>query len=334
MRILVIGGTGFVGRHFVEAATAAGLEVTLFNRGISGAGLFPGLERIAGDRRNDLGALRGRRWDAVVDMCGYAPDDVRASVALLRDQAERYVYVSSVMAYRDWGLAKQNEASPLYSAEDADAGQTSTVSYRLRRADCDRLVREELPGRALVIRPGLIVGPFDPNEKLAYWAMRAVRGGDALAPGDPDRRVQAIDARDLARWLVAMIGEGRTGVFNACGRGIAMKTLLGTCRSAAGGKAKFIWVGDEFLLERVSTRRDIRQRPLQFLELLPFWIPGLDDRFDSSAAKKSGLTWRSLSDTARDTLASMAARRELSHAFLSPEREASLLREWRLRKTI
>jgi 2'-hydroxyisoflavone reductase len=307
--------------------------VTLFNRNLSAPGLFPDLELIAGDRTKDLSALRGRRWDAVVDMCGYSPDDVKSSVELLRDQVERYVFISAVMVYRSWGARNLGESAPQYADGGAETAQTNTAAYRLRKSLCDRLVREALPDRALVIRPGMVVGPHDPAEALQYWLLRAMRGGEALAPGDPERQVQVIDARDLAGWIVAMAAKRAAGVFNACGRGVSMKKLLGACAAASRGKAKFTWVDKEFLLDEFSSKRDIRERPLQFLEFLPFWIPGLDDRFSSAAAQKQGLTRRPVADTIRDTLASMQGRRELQHAFLDPDREAALLDEWRGRSS-
>jgi 2'-hydroxyisoflavone reductase len=327
MRILILGGTGFLGRHIVEAAIAAGHEPTLFNRGRTDPKAFAQWESLRGDRSVSLAALRGRSWDAVIDTCGTQPADVAASLALLRDNVQGYVYISSVMAYRDWGRRGQNEKSPLYP--EAPDASTETSAYRARRAACDRIVRQALPRRSLVVRPGLLVGPRDPAEILAYWSLRARRDGEALAPGNPDRLVQLLDVRDLARWLVAATARRRGGVFNAFGPSVTMKTVIKACAAASKGSASFTWVDDEFLLVRLGPRRDISARPLQFLELLPGWIPGLDDRFSSAAARRAGFVTRPLAQTARDAFAGYNAGSRLRRPFMDAQQEAALLAQWR-----
>lgn len=208
MRLLVLGGTLFLGRHVVEAALARGHEVTLFNRGLTAPGLFPEAEHVAGDRDGGLDALRGRGFDGVVDTLRDDPRLVGAAAALLGPAVERYCFVSSISVYADLSRPGWDERSPL--REEGD-------DYGARKARCERAVEAAVGDRALLLRPGLIVGPWDPTNRFAYWATRLARGGEILAPGPPELPVQVIDARDLAGWTVRALEEGRAGVFNAVG---------------------------------------------------------------------------------------------------------------------
>lgn len=322
MRLLLLGGTRFVGRHLTEAALAAGHQVTLFNRGNTNPGLFPEAEHLFGDRGGDLAPLRGRRWDAVLDVNAYLPKQVRASTRLLADAVERYVFVSTISVYASFKTPGQREDAPLEEPlpEDDEADEVPRDGYGRLKARCEELVEESFPDRSLIVRPCIIVGPWDPTGRFAYWVERAARGGEILAPGRPDRPVELIDARDLASWVVRMTERRATGVFNTTGPRdlLSMREMLAACRDATGGGAAFTWISDVFLDER-----EVK---------LPFWYPEEKDGYnltDHSRAVSQGLTLRPLEETVRDVHAWVAGDPERQPDKLSPEREAELLREWR-----
>lgn len=299
MKILILGGTLFLGRALTDAALERGHEVTLFNRGRHAGGSFPGVETLIGDRDGRLDALRGRSWDAVVDTSGYVPRLVRASAELLAARVERYVFISSVSVYADFSRPI-DEGSPLAAMPEESVEEVTGASYGPLKVLSERALEEVLPGRALIIRPGVIVGPYDPTVRFSYWTARIARGGEVLAPGDPGTPVQIIDARDLAEWIVRMIEAGEAGVFNASGRsGLTMGEMLETCRSASGSDARFTWMDESFLGERGV---------LPWAHL-PLWMPpsvGTREyflRIDSDRALAAGLTFRPLSETVSDTLA-------------------------------
>jgi len=317
LRLLVLGGTGFLGRHVVEAALAAGHDVTLFNRGRTNPELFPEVERIVGDRDGDLAALRERRWDAAIDVPARVPRHVRRSAEALAGVGH-YTFVSSVSVYRDFSRPGIDESAPLREYEPS-MGDEDMETYGPRKAECERIVAEAFPGRSLIVRPGLIVGPWDPTDRFTYWPARLARGGEILAPGPPERVVQFVDVRDLAPWIARLVDEGRAGVFNATNEGVSMGELL------AG--ARVTWVTDAFLLEQAVG---------QWMEL-PLWLADPEwigmHHVDVSRAVAAGLSFRPLAETVRDT-AAWAATREDGHepeAGLAPERERELLEAWRTR---
>jgi 2'-hydroxyisoflavone reductase len=319
MRLLILGGTSFVGRHLAEAALGRGDEVTLFNRGETNPDLFPEAEKLRGDRDGGLAPLEGRTWDAVVDTSGYFPRIVRASAGLLAPSVEHYAFVSTVSVYADLS-AGPDESSPVAALADETVEDFGPEyeNYGPLKALSEREVERALPGRALIVRPGLIVGPFDPTDRFTYWPRRLARGGEILAPGPPERRTQFIDARDLAAWLLRLADEKRTGVFNAANTGVTFGELL------AGGDV--VWVEHAFLVEE-----DVGE----WMEL-PLWLAdpkfaGMD-RADVSRAVAAGLAFRPVAETVRDTAAWDAARGEYEpRAGLTPEREAQLLAAWRER---
>jgi 2'-hydroxyisoflavone reductase len=333
MKLLVLGGTKFLGRHVVEAALARGDEVTIFTRGLSNAGLFPDVERLRGDRDGGLGVLRGRRWDAVVDTSGYVPRVVRASAELLADAVDLYVFTSSMSVYADFG-EPNDEGSKLAKLEDESVEEVTGETYGALKALCERAVEEAMPGRVLVARAGLIVGPFDPTGRFTYWTERVARGGEVLAPAPPRRQVQFVDARDLAGWILRMADARAGGVFNACGPDYAltMRRFLEGCREATGSDARFTWVGEQFLLDK----------GVKPWAGLPLWIPESDERHrcflaeNCEKAFRAGLTFRPLAETVRDTLAwqqsgSPGFQQEglVAHEHaLTPEREEELLLAW------
>ena len=329
MRILVIGGTRFLGRAFVDAASAAGHDLTLFNRGESGPELFPEVERLRGDRDGGLEALEGRTFDAVLDTCGFVPRIVRASAELLAGAAARYAFVSTLSVYADERTPGQDESAPLALIDDPSVEDVTAETYGPLKALCEREVERAMPGRALIVRPGLIVGPHDASDRFTYWPLRVARGGDVLAPHGPGYRTQFIDVRDLAMWTLTMIERGATGVFNATGpvEPLPLGTLLATCRDVARSDARFVYADEAFLLEQ----------GVEPWTQLPLWIPGEEgfggNRFDIAAALAAGLTFRPLEETVADTLAWARTRPSnlALRAGLEPEREAELLEAWRSR---
>jgi 2'-hydroxyisoflavone reductase len=335
MKLLVIGGTRFLGRHFVEAALARGHSLTLFNRGRTAPGLFPGVETLTGDRDGGLAALlalpalKGRAWDAVLDPSGYVPRVVRASASALAGRAGLYAFVSSISAYASPLTPGADESAPLATLTDPGTEAITGETYGGLKAACEREAIRAFGEHALVVRPGLIVGPHDSTDRFPYWPRRLARGGDVLAPGDPGQPVQVIDARDLAAWLLDMIERGAGGTFNATGPAepTTLGALLEGAALALGVPSRRVWVDEAFLLER----------GVQPWTELPLWVPpeegGLDE-VSIARALAAGLALRPLEQTVRDTLAWDLARpdsaREGSPA-LKPEREAELLAEWRAR---
>ncbi len=322
MRLLILGGTVFVGRHIVEAARARGHEVTLFHRGLSNPGAFPGVEHLRGDRHTDLSALAGRTWDAVVDTCGYLPRVVRASARMLAGQVHQYTFVSSGAVYAlpasEPGFL--TEESPTLHL-DSPASEDVARDYGALKALCERAVQEELPGRALTIRSGLIVGPFDPTGRFSYWVRRVAAGGEILAPGPPDRLVQFVDARDLAAWSVEMIEGGHTGVYNAAALPLPLSAVLQGCQAESGGRADFVWVSEEFVL---------RYGLVPFSEL-PLWLPRRESgllRMDTTRAVATGFRTRPLAETIRETRAWLREDPAAPVAGLDAEKEKQLLRAW------
>jgi 2'-hydroxyisoflavone reductase len=333
MRLLVLGGTVFLGRHIVTAAQARGHELTLFNRGLSDPGPIAGIEQIHGDREHDLALLAGRRWDAVIDTSGYVPRVVTDSARALADAVDRYVFVSSISAYGTFPEPGLDESAPT-APDPVPATEDVLGHYAELKAACERVVEDVLPGRALVIRPGLIVGPFDPTERFTYWVRRLAAGGRVLAPRAPDQPVQLIDARDLAEWIVRMVEAGATGVFNATGPAapLTFGPMLERIAVATGSRAELVWIDE----------RRLAEAGVEPWDELPLWLDV--DRHpdfrgflaaDIARALAAGLSLRSLEETARETLAWTRERTAPSArsvgatltppAGLSPEREADLL---------
>jgi 2'-hydroxyisoflavone reductase len=294
MRLLVLGGTKFLGRHVVAHALGAGHEVTTFTRGQTNPGLFPDAEHLHGDRDGGLDALRGREWDGVVDTSGYVPRIVRQSAELLRDAVQRYAFVSSISVYADFS-APVGESSPVAALEDPDTEEI-VAAYGALKAACERVVEETFGERSARVRAGLIVGPYDPTDRFTYWPRRIAAGGDVLAPGDPGAPVQLVDARDLAAWLVRLALDGPGGTFDATGPAepLTLGGLLERTHVALGSSASLVWVDEQAILAA----------GVQPWTELPLWLPGgageLMER-DVSAARAAGLTFRPLAETVRDT---------------------------------
>jgi 2'-hydroxyisoflavone reductase len=328
VKLLVLGGTAFVGRNVVETGLAHGHEVSVFNRGQTNPNLFPDAEQLIGDREIDLSPLEGRSFDAVVDTCGYVPRVVRASAELLAPRVQRYVFVSSLSVYIDKPML--TEASPIQQANDP-ASEDVASEYGALKALCEQAVESALPNRTIVLRPGLIVGRYDYTGRFSYWPHRIASGGEVLAPGKPQTRIWLVDARDLAEWAIRMIEQGATGTFNATGppKPLSMGDLLDECRTISGSDATFTWVSDAFLQEH-----DV----VPYTEV-PLWLPQ-DDGYphvDSRRAIASGLTFRPIAETIRDVLDRSggyderivhSTGRARPHAGLDPKRERGLLDLW------
>lgn len=320
MRLLLLGGPRFLGRAVVDAAFARGHEVTLFNRGRTNPELYAGVERIRGDRTEDLSALAGRSWDAVLDTCGFLPDVVHASAEALASSG-LYCFVSSLSVYADFG-SPVDESSRVAELGDLPRDEMTNESYGALKALCEDAVRDVFGERALLVRPGLIVGPHDPTGRFTYWPHRLARGGEVLAPGPPDDPTQFVDVRDLGEWMVSLCESGTGGTFNATNEGTPWGKLLETCRSVTSSDATVTWVDDAFLVE---------QGVGEWMEL-PLWVTGPEsayfDRVDVSRAVEAGLHFRPLEETVRGAL-------ELAEptdaAGLAPEREGALLAAWHAR---
>jgi 2'-hydroxyisoflavone reductase len=323
MRLLVLGGTRFLGRHVVQAALDGGHAVTLAHRGRTHPGLFAQAARLIIDRDGDLSALHGHRCDAVIDCCGYRPEQLARTVEALAASGEpHYVFVSSVSAHTAFPPGQcYDEDAPLHRGSEG---------YGQEKARAEEVLTAALPGRVAIVRPGLIVGPFDPTGRFTFWPARIDRGGDVLAPGRPERPVQWIDARDLGAWCVALAAERRSGVFNAVGPQRPMRHLLDACVQASASDARLTWVDDATLVAADAPA----------WTGLPLWVPEDDAQAggiflgDNTRALAAGLRCRPTLDTVRDTLAWLRSDTQAVRACadaLTPEREAALIAAARCR---
>lgn len=325
MRLLILGGTLFVGRHLVETALQLGHEVTLFNRGHHHSALFPHVEKLRGDRDGRLDALKGRTWDAVIDTCGYVPRLVQASAELLKDAVGHYTFISSISVYQDMDQPSLSEESAIAQIDNPTTEQVTGETYGPLKALCEQALLTIMPADSLIIRPGLIVGPYDATDRFTYWPHRIAQGGEVLAPGHPDRQVQFIDVRDLVHWTLKMIERRKTGTYNATGPAapISMRDTLEACRRVTQSNASFTWVPDEFLL---------RQGAIPYSEV-PLWVPEEYRGFGTISNHKAiqdGLTFRPLATTIRDVL-NWDASRPLEWDWqggLNPEKERHWLELW------
>jgi 2'-hydroxyisoflavone reductase len=319
MRILVLGGTLFLGRHVVDAACERGHELTLFNRGQTRPDLFPGVEKLRGDRDGDLTALAGRDFDAVVDTSGRVPRLVTETLAALGDVGH-YTFVSTISVYADLSTPP-TESSPLAVLQEPT--EVWEEAYGELKALCESAVRERFPD-AFIPRPGLIVGPWDPTGRFTYWPARLAAGGRVLAPLPREADTQVIHARDLADWIVRAAEEGLGGTYNAVGPVTTRERVLETCRTVAAADAELVWVDPDFLNE---------QGVEEWMEL-PLWL--YDEKYrgmlsvDASPAFAAGLRTRPLEETVRDTLdwAQSAEAPAEYPAGLAREKEQAVLDAW------
>lgn len=324
MRLLILGGTVFLGRALTDAALAGGHHVTHLNRGKSSPP-DARVETLTGDRTADLGLLAGHEWDAVIDTSGYLPQVVKRSVDALRAASERYLFVSSISVYEGGEYGEDAQlAAPLDPVPEVMTMET----YGALKAMCEGVVRKAFGDKATIVRPGLIVGPHDPTDRFTYWPVRIARGGRVVAPGRQQRRVQFIDVRDLASWMIRLLENRKSGTFNAAGpaRRITMEEFLDACRAVARTGATLEWLDDDFLA---------RHEVAPWKEL-PLWVPEESDEASGfldvplRRALLNGLTFRKLRETIADTLTwneTRAANREWK-AGLAADREEALLKAW------
>jgi 2'-hydroxyisoflavone reductase len=338
LKILILGGTGFTGPFQVKYALSRGHKVTVFNRGKTHPGELPKeAEQLIGDRNGQLDALKGRKWDVCIDIPTTLPVWVRDAAQVLQGNVDRYVFVSTISAYSDVSKPGADESAPLQKYTGADAMKETSATlaasrfalYGPLKALSESETEKWFPGKALIVRPGLIVGPGDETDRFTYWPVRVDRGGEVLAPGNPSDPVQFIDARDLAEWIIRMAEQGTTGKFNATGpkEKLGVGGMLDGIKKATKSNAQFTWADADFLSEQ-------KVRPWSDM---PVWIPprGEEVGFSSISIKKAldkGLTFRSLGDTTQATLEwfkkQPAERQTKLRAGLTAEREAAVLAAW------
>lgn len=326
MKLLIIGGTIFLGRALVEAALARGHEVTLFNRGISRPGAFPEIETIMGDREKDLERLRGRCWDAVIDTCGYVPRHLRLSTAALRGAVEQYTFISTLSVYPVAGAPNRDESAPVLTPSAETDEEVTGESYGPLKVGCERVVADAFPDASLLVRAGLIVGPYDPTNRFTYWATRTARAGEAIAP-PAEQPLQFIDVRDLAGFVLRGV-EGRiTGVYNVTGPAerLTFGDLLPMAQGALGSDVRYHHASDEFL----------RRQAVEEFMGLPLWLNREAAEsfmtFNIEVALAAGLRFRPLARTISDTWEWARAQPEDAPkpADLKPALERKLLEAWK-----
>ena len=332
-KILVLGGTAFLGPHFVRAAQAKGHTVTLFNRGKTNPKLFADLEQLRGDRETgDLASLQGRTFDAIVDTSGYVPAHVEATAKLFADTAKHYQFISTISVYGSFGERPDtiDESTAVTTVGDEDVAKVGTIRqsmpfYGPMKARCEAAAEAAMPGKVANLRPGLIVGPGDTSDRFTWWPVRIDKGGEVLAPGDPDGHVQFVDVRDLADWMLHCLEQGVTGVHNVTGFAgrVSMAEVLAACKCATSNAVTLTWVGEEFLAEN----------KVQPYMQMPLWIPR-DGRtvVANGKAMASGMRFRPIADTVRDTLQWAKTERgdkPFLRTGLPAEREQELLAKWR-----
>ncbi len=326
LRILILGGTNFIGPHQVRVAVARGHEVTLFNRGQTNPGLFPDLETLIGDRDGDLAALAGREWDVVIDNSANIPRWVRLSTEALQGSVAKYVYISSTGVYIPYLTTDIHEDAPVDTLEDPEIELVDGRTFGALKALSEDVARGAFPANHLVLRPTYIIGPGDPTDRYTYWPVRLARGGEVLAPGTPDDPMQHVDVRDLAAFMIKAVEDDLTGTMNVVGppEPLTMGSLLERTRAAIGSDAEFVWVDPLFLRDHGYPA-------------LTYWTEPSGDylgmmQVNGDRAWAAGFEMRTLEETAVETLewfnAQDAERQEL-RAGLTPEREAELIAAFR-----
>lgn len=328
LKILVLGGTGFLGPQLVEAMQRRGHTPTLFNRGKTRPELFPDVEKLRGNRDGDLTALKDRKWDAVIDTSGYVPRVVRASAELLAPSVRQYVFISSISVYANTVTPNPDETHEVAIAADPRTEEVME-NYGALKALCEQAAEAVMPGRTTNIRPGLIVGPGDPTDRFTYWPVRVAAGGEVLAPGNKSDPIQIIDVRDLADFILTTLEKGHVGVFNATGPKdtLTIEATLDACKAVSNSDATFTWADAKWLADhQVEAWGD-----------MPAWVPPEGDGIGMGTVSTTksiahGLTYRPIEDTLRATLEWWQTlppeRRAKQRAGLARDREAAVLAAW------
>jgi len=331
-RVLILGGTGFIGPHFVDALQAGGHRITLFNRGKRDPEAKSGVEQLLGDRNDNLESLKGRDWDVVIDNSGYTPKQVELSTSLLREHAKHYIFISSIAVYDNSQDPPIDESHKLAAIGDMRTDKLEGDNYGALKVLCEGVVQKSYGKRANIIRPTYICGPGDTSDRFTYWPFRVAQGGEMLAPGTPDDPVQFIDVRDLADFVRTSVEKKVVGTFNLCTppRWATMGKLLEASRRVTGADTKFTWASPAFLLEHKAIDPD----SMWASQEIPIWAPPTGasvghSLMASARAEAKGLKFRSLETTIRDTLEwqkGRPAEKQKLRSGLSPEREAELLK--------
>jgi 2'-hydroxyisoflavone reductase len=338
-RILILGGTGFVGPHQVRYALQRGHTVTIFNRGRSAPGMFgKDVEELAGDRASDLSALKGKKWDAVIDESASqssAPEWVKLSADLLKDSTDQYLFISTRSVYFDTSRVPMTADAPVLTRENTPIPEGRPLTYGHAKAYAEKEAHAAMPGRVTVVRPGLIVGPEDDTDRFTYWPVRIARGGEVLVPGDGKDHVQIIDVRDLVEFSIKLVEDRTYGVFNAVGphMGQPFKQFVASIHKGVGSPpATFTWVDAEFLRANGANPYG---RELPVFQVMQGRTAGFA-RFDLTPEIKAGLKFRPTETTARETLAwwrTLPAERQAAiKTGFTPEREKTLLELWRAQR--
>jgi len=328
-QILILGGTGFIGPHMVREALRRGHSVTLFNRGRTNNKIFQDLETVKGDRGGDLSVLSGRRWDAVVDNSGYVPRHVQNSAQVLSKNIAHYLYVSTISTYASFAEAN-DEDSPLAVIEDESIEEVTGETYGPLKALCEKRARQEIgDDRLTILRPTYICGPGDHTDRFSYWPTRTASGGDMLWPGTPSHRIQIIDVKDLANFVVDSIEQRIMGTFNTVTPvdSYSMGDLLEDSQAITATTVNPVWVDEEFIdKHEIAEGRN-----------LPIWHPRVGENAQASSvngarARAAGLRNRPVRETIRDLMSwwttLRAERTSQPRAGLSAEREAELIAAW------
>lgn len=329
MRILILGGTGYIGPHLVRHLVARGHKVSIFTRGRRDASTLPEeVERLVGDRNGQLGALEGKKWDAVFDDSATNPEWVRQSAALLKGNVGQYSFTSSTGVYYPYLKKGLDESTPPLLEGDMKDG---SAAYGVNKANCEKIVLDTFGQGGIVVRPSYIVGPGDTSDRFPYWPVRLARGGEVLVPGKRDDPAQFIDVRDLVEFMVKVVEEKRTGPFNVAGPRdpITMRAFVEQAARALDAKVTFTQVDDyDFLTEH------------KVGDMVPWVMPTGNDfghtSISNARAKAAGLGFRPLATTVRDTLAWWPtvpeARRNAPRFALTAEQEATVLAAWKAKK--
>ena len=353
MKILFLGGTGFVGRHMVKAALDCGHHVTLFNRGLTNNDIFPGAERIIGNREGGLDVLKHHRWDAVVDVNGYLPSLVQGASKYLSNNVSKYVFISAGNVYDHQVLEGEvDESAALLKIDNVASKEYWGSDYGRLKVACEKVVQQSFPDRSIILRLGVVAGPYDPTDRVTYWVSRVAQGGDIVIPASPDQKIRVIDARDLAEFTITLLERNLNGVYNTFGGESTWKDWIDACQIVSSSHVNPHWVSDrQFITESI----DLQARPFGALPMMP---PAnkLTYHFHCKKALEAGLVCRSATETASDILSWHQSRNladaesvlapyarlrkaldwgerqgELCHwmAGLTMKQEASLLQKWK-----
>ena len=332
-KVLILGGTGFIGPHFVRVLTEGGHKVTLFNRGKRDPQPHAGVEELLGDRDGQVDALKGRDWDVVIDNSGYKPSQVKLTSELLKDHVQQYIFISSISVYADFAKAGIDEDYKLAVLKDPTNEVVTGETYGGLKVLCEKIVESTYGKRWTIIRPTYIAGPGDHTDRFTYWPWRVSKGGEMLAPGTPSDPFQYIDVRDLADFIRVCVEKRVAGKYNLCGPqgAVTMGSVLEEARRVTKANITFVWATPKFLEEQEIIGEKAKGN------YLPIWEAPVGDQaglllVSPARAVKKGLKFRSLETTIRETLEWQKGRpedKQVLKAGLTMEREAELLAKLR-----